>query len=356
MVTRPRILGLTLALCSTLPVAAQRVWRVAASGPADFTTIQAAVDIAAPRDEIRVAAGSYAGFVADKTLRILGTRSELPAGRTTITSDVVVRDIGTGEGFVMTDLALGDGRLTLSGCSGPVLLSNTEWAAGRIVDSTQVSLDQVSFFAGLTAGVLPLEVENSRVLLQSCSVIGPFASGGSSIVFTASGADLLLRGGAYQTFLSPEAGPIGELRDGSAVLWSGGRYGDCAVGEPCDASFVLDGSSTAQRVDLVQPELVVERNTQLLRLTLRGAPQGSLVLLAASLPAAPIGSGPGAIWLDPPSLIPLLLEPADDPLQEPQITLPIPISDRIGFPLTLQSVLLTVEGAFVLSSRGMVMF
>src|SRR5262245_24123022 len=53
-------------------VFAQTVWTVDAGGSGNFTTIQAAIDAAAPDDVILVKPGTYAEFRLAKSLTILG--------------------------------------------------------------------------------------------------------------------------------------------------------------------------------------------------------------------------------------------------------------------------------------------
>lgn len=66
-----RSIGTLLVLAFLAPLSRATTWTVASTG-GDFTTIQAAIDAAAPGDVIRVTSGNYPSFTLGKDVAILG--------------------------------------------------------------------------------------------------------------------------------------------------------------------------------------------------------------------------------------------------------------------------------------------
>ena len=100
--------------------AAQHMWTVDDNGPADFTTIQDAVNACANGDVVRVFAGTYAGFqIAGKGVAVLGD-SATPRHLTSVVS-VTSTSAGQTRGLGFTQSTSVHGAvagITISGCAG----------------------------------------------------------------------------------------------------------------------------------------------------------------------------------------------------------------------------------------------
>jgi len=120
-------------LAGTGSAAAQHLWTVDDSAPADFATIQGAVDAAADGDVVRVFPGSYAGFhVAGKGLAIV--RGD-PASAWTLTAPVTLSSTVAGQTIVISGSTQsifpfgpsGAPGITISGCAGAVRIQDCTW-------------------------------------------------------------------------------------------------------------------------------------------------------------------------------------------------------------------------------------
>lgn len=152
-----------------------------ASGPGvDFTTIQEAIDVAAPGDTIRIGPGDFDAFdLESRPLRVLGT-----AGLTTILGRSEVRWTAVTEEVVLADLEFRE--LWLSFCDGPVVLSSVRtwwpWAPVsfnappheplRINDCRDVRLHDVEAVGDYWIHNSAMRVLHSRVEATSCTFIG----------------------------------------------------------------------------------------------------------------------------------------------------------------------------------------
>jgi len=107
---------------------AQQLWTVDDNAPANFTTIQSAVDAAADGDAILVQPGTYSGFqIAGKSVAVIGDPTLMP----TVTSAIAVMQTASGQVVVLarlhqiapatTGTASG---LELSACAGPVRIED----------------------------------------------------------------------------------------------------------------------------------------------------------------------------------------------------------------------------------------
>jgi hypothetical protein len=117
-------------LAGTGSAAAQHLWTVDDNGPADFATIQDAVDAAADGDVVQVFPGSYAGFqIASKGLAILGD-SATPwtlSGPVSVTSTVVGQTVVI-SGFTQLDSGSGTAAgIAISACAGAVRTEDCAW-------------------------------------------------------------------------------------------------------------------------------------------------------------------------------------------------------------------------------------
>lgn len=66
------VVCLLLAALNAAPLSAQSSWTVDDDGPADFASLQAAIDFASPGDRILIEPGIYGSVVVDKELALLG--------------------------------------------------------------------------------------------------------------------------------------------------------------------------------------------------------------------------------------------------------------------------------------------
>jgi hypothetical protein len=221
MVNKAFALALLLALSA--PLAAQETWTVDDDGPADFATIQAAVDAAADGDVIVVRAGFYErAAIKAKGLMIQADGHVvllvlLPLARPTLE----VRDLGSDQavyvrGLVLDSLTVDVPTTLIESCAGPVLLEDcTVEGSGTPVSvrsSASATFSRCELVAPPTsassdgAAYAGFEATDSSVYLYDCSVAGstgedahpesPFAvpPAASAPGVSASGSTLLVSG------------------------------------------------------------------------------------------------------------------------------------------------------------------
>jgi len=119
-------------LAGTGSAAAQHLWTVDDNGPADFATIQGAVDAAADGDVVLVLPGTFAGFqIASKGLAILGDSVAPP----TLSGPVSVMSTSAGQPVVISGFSqlisvpAGSAApgITISACAGAVRIQDCTW-------------------------------------------------------------------------------------------------------------------------------------------------------------------------------------------------------------------------------------
>jgi hypothetical protein len=158
--------SLSLALAS-LPAAAG-TWIVDDDGPADFTTIQAAIDAAAPGDVILVLGGTYPGFTFDTAVTVLG----LPAVE--VNGPARIEGVSDGSFAVLSNLRVED--LDVSSCTATIVID--EVIVGPAAQLAEVSVStstDVRFRKLLPANPfapLRMEVDPSRVELCDSELRG----------------------------------------------------------------------------------------------------------------------------------------------------------------------------------------
>lgn len=145
---------------------------VVAVGPGpgvDFTTIQAAIDAAAPNDTLLVQPGQYTSFSLTKPLRILGQ----PPGTLLVTGPSSISNLGAGQTAVIADLEFSDvafPALRISSCAGVVACDEIRATRGLHVQSS--SDVRLRAFASSSSPQHALLVETSRVELADSVLVG----------------------------------------------------------------------------------------------------------------------------------------------------------------------------------------
>jgi hypothetical protein len=352
-----RIASCVLAFTLAAPCALAETFVVDGSGGGDFSTIQAAINAAAPGDVLKVMAGNYAGFTLGKDLAILGAPDAYP----TVTGFAVLQgdsmriaglrffalEVLDAEGFVLLD----DVRVQVGTCGGMLVencaqvhierssidgLDGTpscESVGLKVVDSTVTLTSSIvtggtgwgDDFTGYN-GMPGLDVRGtSSVLLAGTDVIG--GNGGTpEILFGGSGGwgaeAILLNWGD----LSGSA--TCTVRGNLSTEIRGGVAGQGIGGQDASAAVLGHGPLTISGVSLSPanfgPGLTVEVPSPaqpfihlagadepgaFKRLSLFG-PANQPLLVFASLATAQLSApGPvdGTIWLDPGA--PLLILP-----------------------------------------------
>ncbi len=196
---------LVLALSS--PLAAQATWTVDDDGPADFATLQAAVDAAADGDTILVRAGLYPGAVIDgKGLVIQGEGPAILLMAFAQLPTLEIRNVGAQQSVCVRGLeldAVGQAETTtavIQGCAGAVLLEdctvNGTGTPLSVGSSASVTLSRCELvppptFASLVPflflGFVPypgLIASSSTVFLYGTLVQGSAGAASQSIAFT----------------------------------------------------------------------------------------------------------------------------------------------------------------------------
>lgn len=131
----------------------------------DFATITAAVAFAQPGDVLIVRDGTYAGFVLDKRLIVVGT------GNVLTTSGIEVRNIPAGPRAAIVHVQTPS--VVVDVCTGPVLLQELGApATGRITNSSDVRIARTWFSSTTQDSVDALQILNSRVEFVDGNVRG----------------------------------------------------------------------------------------------------------------------------------------------------------------------------------------
>ncbi|HZL99181.1 MAG TPA: hypothetical protein VFD43_02920 [Planctomycetota bacterium] len=344
----------TSCLLLLVPASAASTWVVDAAGGGHFTSIQAAIDAAAPGDVLLVMSGNYAAFTLDKDLSILGPATGSPPfvpGESLLLMDNAAiaglrfstLEVAGAAGFVLLDEIHVDGNLVggaacdgmrIEGCAQVHVARSLihgkdgdEWCESRalgIVDST-VTLTGCTLVGGTGwgddffgyPGIEGLDiVGDSRVLLSQTSVFG--GNGGTpEILFGGQGG---WGAEAIRVSWSEREGPAScTVRGTGSIQIAGGQAGQGIGGQAAWTAATGYGTLTVSGVSYSPEhfgallEVVMPRPAQpfvnlvggdgpraFKRLNLHG-PDGTPLLVFASLhPALLSLPGPvdGAIWLD----------------------------------------------------------
>jgi hypothetical protein len=336
------------------PLAAASTWVVDASGGGHFTSIQAAIDAAAPGDVLLVESGFYSAFTLDKDLSILGPES----GPTPYV---------LGESWLLMDSAeiagLRFNTLEVHGATGVVLLDDIEvdgLLSGfeacngmRIESCAQVHIARSSIHGkdgDPSCESRALGVVDSNVTLTGCTLVGGTGWGdvfdaypGMEGLNLSGESDVLLSGtsvygGDGGTAQIPFGGQGGwgapailmngfdetplatcNVRGNAGTLIAGGQAGGGISGMPAlvaaggQGTLTTSGASYAPEVFSIGLEVVPLEPAQpfinlvggdtpgsFKRLNLYG-PVGEPLLVIASLNSAQLelpGPVDGTIWLD----------------------------------------------------------
>ncbi|HEX5051280.1 MAG TPA: hypothetical protein VFZ65_05875 [Planctomycetota bacterium] len=346
----------TAALLGTLftaPAFAQATLVVdSLGGPGVFTTLQAAVQAASPGDLVLVVpTGDYDfALTVDKGLAIVGSGP----GPTVFHGTLHVFGLPANQRCVLRRLSANallfaqPGTVWIDQCAGDVVLDDvvlgspttiSAWSpAFAINDSNRVSMHastclgnpaaamsssrfaaSETAFLGTAGSALAapgpgLNAYGSEVRLSNCSLVGGSASFG---LVAGNGLNLGVAFGVSSSAhvsggsLVGGASPGGQMS--AAVLWSG--------------SLLEIDSAVAVGGPIVGPFAVQERGRASLALAPIGqagsagfdGPAAAFGVLAASLPAPPVATGFGELWLDPQNLVVLAF--GSVPLQVP-VTMP----------------------------------
>lgn len=334
-------------------------WTVDDNGPADFSSIHAAIPVIAENDILLVKAGSYPGFTASKSVIILGPPTGLQPTITTPVSiqaaaNFTLAGLRLTKGLVANGVA---GRLTIDECTieGIVGIPTVQWnscgdvlfsrssavgakqTVGIVCTTSNARIDSSSIRGGEYPdyttpyggdGALALSVaSHSRVVLSGTTVNGGFAgyadvgvqgtSGGA--VRAADGSLVIIRGlsahliatGGWSPFGTP--GPALELLDTSRIIVSGVTVlGPNSVASTATLQFPSSPSPWMRIVGNDGPG-------QVRRIHLFGPPATPALLLVGTAPgilAHPLAGLP--LWMSPLgsiAVVPVTTQSATIPLE-----------------------------------------
>lgn len=223
-------------------------------GPdADFLTIQAAVDAAAPGDVLLVRPALYDGFVLDKPLRVLGVPEAMGAG-VGVLGTIEVRDIPAGQVAALVQLSTE--FLRIEGCDGTVFhdivaLLSPDPSQGpddlfciEVHDSADVRFRQLGVNPGTGSGRGGMLVDASWVEMEGTAIDG--ARGAHGELGAPNGAHggpgIVVRNAGELRFHNGRArgGKGGDALFSTTEAWHGGDGGDALVVEP-GSRLVLGG-------------------------------------------------------------------------------------------------------------------
>ncbi|TAJ04885.1 MAG: hypothetical protein EPO68_16810 [Planctomycetota bacterium] len=220
--------------------AQQHVWTVDDDGPADFSSIAAAVAGAAAGDILLVASGSYGAFTLEKRLRILGPTT----GATPVVNGLtMIRQVNS-----CTLSGLRFANLWIKQTSGLIVVDDCQIGfpgVGSLTietsDQVLVSRCQVLASTGGTAA----SVSDTNAVFVDCELHGGAGASGWAVV--GNGGDGLSVANASHVSLAGS-----KCRGGDAGIGFGGD-GKAGNGIHSSASIVIiRGSAT----DLIQPGYV----------------------------------------------------------------------------------------------------
>lgn len=232
------------AACAASPAALANTLMVDDDGPANFSTIQAAVDAAVAGDVIVVNAGNYTGFTVTKRLTLLGQVVAPPLGVYVVGHATITAPSGaTLAGLHLQSVSATGvgGRVRLDDCViGSLFFEPTAMAAVSFDGCAQAEVSRCAIkgkeapLAGDPADGAALIARGSRVALVDCAVEGgrghsPNPSHGpggpgAPALFVDGGSDVIVAGCSYL-----RGGAAGVCYAGLANCHTDGRAGDAIL-------------------------------------------------------------------------------------------------------------------------------